>query len=165
MITAGMVVAASIALQSPVQGFFSGHPRGHRGGLSEGGEAVSRVGHSLWKASEIDSDQTLHVYIVKHDPFGPAKVVVGVSIALHALLFALSRDLPPRRKISPPTRPSLSQPDMTRHSMKSSDKDFKIRVFLATLYTFWSHWRTGTFDWVVGTAGVVQTRVLQRQLP
>ena len=45
--------------------------------------------HSRWKASEIDSDQTLHVYIVKHDPFGPAKVVVGVSIALHTLLLAL----------------------------------------------------------------------------
>ena len=52
------------------------------------------VGHSLWKASEVDSDQTLHVYIVKHDPFGPAKVVVGVSIALHALLLALPRDIP-----------------------------------------------------------------------
>ena len=46
------------------------------------------MGHSLWKASEVDSDQTLHMYIVKHDPFGTAKVVVGVSIALHALLFA-----------------------------------------------------------------------------
>ena len=44
--------------------------------------------HRLWKASEIDSDQTLHMYIVKHDPFGTAKVVVGVSIAMHALLFA-----------------------------------------------------------------------------
>ena len=52
------------------------------------GEAVSRVGHSLWKASEVDSDQTLHMYIVKHDPFGTAKGEVGVSIALHALLFA-----------------------------------------------------------------------------
>ena len=39
------------------------------------------MGHSLWKASEVDSDQTLHMYIVEHDPFGPAKVVVGVSIA------------------------------------------------------------------------------------
>ena len=45
------------------------------------------VGHSLWKASEVDSDQTLHMYIVKHDPFGTAKVVVGVSIAMHALIF------------------------------------------------------------------------------
>ena len=67
-------------------------------------------------------------------------------------------------QISPPTRASLSQQHMTHHSMKNSDKDFKIRVFLATLYTFWSHWRTGTFDWVVGTVGVVRTRVLQRQL-
>ena len=38
------------------------------------------MGHSLWKASEVDSDQTLHMYIVKHDPFGTAKVVVSVSI-------------------------------------------------------------------------------------
>ena len=43
-------------------------------------EAVSRVGHSLWKASEVDSDQTLHIYIVKHDKFGTAKVVVEGSI-------------------------------------------------------------------------------------
>ena len=78
------------------------------------------MGHSLGKASEVDSDQTLHVYIVKHDPFGPAKVVVGVSIALHALLLALSRHLSSKTKSRPPTRPraSLSQPEMTRHSMK-----------------------------------------------
>jgi len=44
----------------------------------------------LGKASEVDSGQTLHVYIVKHDPFGPAKVVVGVSIALHTMILALS---------------------------------------------------------------------------
>ena len=56
-------------------------------------EAVSRVGHSLGKASEVDSDQTLPVYIAKHDPFGPAKVVVGVSNALHALLLALPRQV------------------------------------------------------------------------
>ena len=37
----------------------------------------------------VDSDQTLHVYIVKHDPFGPAKVVVGVSIALHTMILIL----------------------------------------------------------------------------
>ena len=55
-------------------------------------------------------------------------------------------------------------PRVPTHSMKNSDKDFKIRVFLTTLHTFWSHWRTGTFDWVVGTVGVVRTRVLQRQL-
>ena len=54
--------------------------------------------HSLGKVSEVDSDQTLHVYIVKHDPLGPAKVVVGVSIALHALLLALSRGTFPRRQ-------------------------------------------------------------------
>ena len=46
---------------------------------------------------------------------------------------------------------------MTRHSMKISDKDFKISKILTTLHTFWSHWRTGTFDWVVGAAGMVQT--------
>ena len=45
-----------------------------------------RVGHSMWKATEVDSDQTLHV---KHDPFGPAKVVVGVSIALGVLVRVL----------------------------------------------------------------------------
>ena len=38
------------------------------------------VGHSLWMAAEVNSDHTLPVYIVKHDPLGPAKVVVGVSI-------------------------------------------------------------------------------------
>ena len=68
------------------------------------------LGHSLWKALEIDSDQTLHVYIVKHDSFGPAKVVVGVSIALHALLLALSRDIPSKTKSRPPRGPrSASQ--------------------------------------------------------
>ena len=67
-------------------------------------------------------------------------------------------------KISPPTRTSLSQPYMTRHSMKISDKDFKISKILAKLYTFWSHWRTGTFNWVVGSADMLQTVVLQRQL-
>ena len=73
-------------------------------------EAVSRVGHSLWKASEVDSDQTLHMYVVKHDLFGPAKVVVGVSIALHALLLALSRHLSSKTKSRPPRGPrSASQ--------------------------------------------------------
>ena len=47
---------------------------------------------SLWKASEIYSDQTFHVYIVKHDLFGPAKVVVGVIIALYALILIRVRD-------------------------------------------------------------------------
>ena len=67
--------------------------------------SVARVGHSLWKASEVDSDQTLHMYIVKHDPFGPAKVVVGVSIALHTLLLALPRDIPSKTKSRPPRGP------------------------------------------------------------
>ena len=58
------------------------------------------------------SDETLHMYIIKHDPFGPAKVVVGVSIALHALLLALSRrrHLSSKTKSRPPRGPrSASQ--------------------------------------------------------
>ena len=47
------------------------------------------VGHSLWKASEVNSDQTLPVHIAKHDTLDTAKVMVGVSIALHTLLLAL----------------------------------------------------------------------------
>ena len=50
------------------------------------------MGHSLWKASEVDSDQTLHMYIVEHDLFGPANVVVGVIIALYALILIRVRD-------------------------------------------------------------------------
>ena len=83
------------------------------------------MGHSLWKASKVDSDKTLHVYIVKHDPFGPAKVVVGVSIALHALLLALSRDIPSFLMISHPhffrpIDPSTSTPanDFSRRVTK-----------------------------------------------
>ena len=55
------------------------------------------VGHSLWKASEVDSDQTLPVYIVKHDTLNTAKVMViaiGVSIALVVLVRELPRGLP-----------------------------------------------------------------------
>ena len=55
-----------------------------REATEEGGEAVSRVVHSLGKASEVDSDQTLHVYIVKHDPMITAWVVVAVSITLQS---------------------------------------------------------------------------------
>ncbi len=81
-----------------------------REATEESGKAVSRVGHSLWKASEVDSDQTLHMYIVKHDSFGPAEVVVGVSITLHALLLALPRDLPSKTKSRLPRAPrSASQ--------------------------------------------------------
>ena len=65
-----------------------------RGVLGQWGLPCTRPGHSLWKASEVDSGQTLHVYIVKHDPFGPAKVVVGVSIALGVLVRVLPRGLP-----------------------------------------------------------------------
>ena len=75
------------------------------------------VGHSLWKASEVDSDQTLHVYvyIVKHDPLGPAKVMVGVSIALHALLLALSRDVPSKTKSRPPRLGGLGGDPQKNH--------------------------------------------------
>ena len=52
------------------------------------------VGHSLWKAAEVNSDHTLPVYIVKHDPLGPAKVVVGVSIILEVLGRVLPGGLP-----------------------------------------------------------------------
>ena len=77
--------------------------------LAKGRGRVVMV-HSLGKASEVDSDQTLHVYIVKHDPLGPAKVVVGVSIALHALLLALSQHLSSKAKSRPPRGPrSASQ--------------------------------------------------------
>ena len=48
---------------------------------SGGGDKVV-VGHSLWKASGVDSDQTLPVRIAKHDPLDTAKAMVGVSIAL-----------------------------------------------------------------------------------
>ena len=51
------------------------------------------VGHSLWKASEVDSDQTLPVYIAKHDTLDTAKVMVGVSIALWVLVCVLPRGL------------------------------------------------------------------------
>ena len=52
------------------------------------------VGHSLWKASEVDSDQTLPVCIAKHDTLDTAKVMVGVSIALGVLVRVLPRGLP-----------------------------------------------------------------------
>ena len=52
------------------------------------------VGHSLWKASEVNSDQTLPVHIAKHDILDTAKVMVGVSIALGVLVRVLPRGLP-----------------------------------------------------------------------
>ena len=52
------------------------------------------VGHSPWKASEVDSDQTLPVHIAKHDPLDTAKAMVGVSIALGVLVRVLPRGLP-----------------------------------------------------------------------
>ena len=67
-------------------------PEVHEEGRAEGHRRA--LGHSLWKASEVDSDQTLRVYIVKHVPFGTVTVMVGVSIALHALLLARPRVLP-----------------------------------------------------------------------
>ena len=52
------------------------------------------VGHRLWKASEVNSDQTLPVHIAKHDTLDTAKVMVGVSIALGVLVRVLPRGLP-----------------------------------------------------------------------
>ena len=52
------------------------------------------VGHRLWKASEVNSDQTLPVHIAKHDPLDTAKAMVGVSIALGVLVRVLPRGLP-----------------------------------------------------------------------
>ena len=68
--------------------------------------------HSLGKASEVDSDQTLHVYIVKHDPFGPAKEVVGVSNALHALLLALPRQVTSEFRKKLRSTPGLSRSEL-----------------------------------------------------
>ena len=62
---------------------------------NSGGEDEGRgFGHSLWKASEVNSDQILPVYIAKHDTFDTAKVMVGVSIALGVLVRVLPRGLP-----------------------------------------------------------------------
>ena len=52
------------------------------------------VVHSLWKAPEVNSDQTLPVHIAKHDTLDTAKVMVGVSIALGVLVRVLPRGLP-----------------------------------------------------------------------
>ena len=52
------------------------------------------VGHSLWEASEVDSDQTFPVHIAKHNPLDTAKVMFGVSIALGVLVRVLPRGLP-----------------------------------------------------------------------
>ena len=52
------------------------------------------VGHSLWKASEVDSDLTLPAHVDKHDPLDTAKVIVGVSIALGVIVRVLPRGLP-----------------------------------------------------------------------
>ena len=73
---------------------------------------MSRVGHSLWNASEVDSGQTLHVYIITHDPFGPAKVVVGVSNALHALLLALPRQVTSEFRKKLRSTPGLSRSEL-----------------------------------------------------
>ena len=60
----------------------------------DGGRGGVEVGHSLWKASEVNSDQTLPVHIAKHDTLDTAKVMVGVSIALGVLVRVLPRGLP-----------------------------------------------------------------------
>ena len=48
------------------------------------------VGHSLWKASEVDSDQTLPVYIAKHNTLDTAliKSWLLVSASLWGSLYA-----------------------------------------------------------------------------
>ena len=61
---------------------------------SGGEETKVVVGHSLWKASEVDSDQTLPAHISKHGTLDTAKAMVGVSIALGVLVRVLPRGLP-----------------------------------------------------------------------
>ena len=58
------------------------------------GVGVVVVGHSLWKASEVDSDQILPVHIAKHDPLDTAKAMVGISITLEVQVRVLPRGLP-----------------------------------------------------------------------
>ena len=61
---------------------------------SGGGDEGRGGAQPLEKASEVDYDQTLPVYIAKHDPLDTAKVMVGVSIALGVLVRVLPRGLP-----------------------------------------------------------------------
>ena len=52
------------------------------------------VGHSLWKASEVDYNTILPEYIAKHNTLDAAKVIVGVSVALGVLVCVLPRGIP-----------------------------------------------------------------------
>ena len=52
------------------------------------------MGESHWKASEVNSDPTLPVYIAKHDTLDTAKVMVGFNMALWVLERGLPRGLP-----------------------------------------------------------------------
>ena len=45
------------------------------------------VGHSLWKASEVDYDHRLPTRIAKHDILDAAKVTVGDSNVLRVLVY------------------------------------------------------------------------------
>ena len=54
------------------------------------------VGQSHRKASEVNSDQTLPVYIAKHDTLDTPKVIVGFNLALWVLVRGLPRGLPSR---------------------------------------------------------------------
>ena len=69
----------------------SQRPPGSRPAAVVGTKAV--VGHSLWKASEVDYDHRLPTRIAKHDTLDAAKVMVGVSIALWVLVCVLPRGL------------------------------------------------------------------------
>ena len=58
-------------------------------------------------------------YIVKHDPLGPAKVLVGARIALYAIHRVLPGGLPTRTPRGGLAQPA--EPRMTHYSMKMSD--------------------------------------------
>ena len=62
------------------------------------------VGQSHRKASEVNSDPTLPVYIAKHDTLYTAKVMVGFNLALWVLVRGLPRGLPSREIRRSPSR-------------------------------------------------------------
>ncbi len=65
------------------------------------------MGHSLWKASEVNSDQTLPVHIAKHDTLDTAKVMVGVNIALGVLYACCPAAFPEKISVSTRDAPQL----------------------------------------------------------
>ena len=73
------------------------------------------VGHSLWKASGVDSDQTLPVRIAKHDPLDTAKDIVGVSIALGSKYACCPAAFPERISVTT-HEPLSSWPQVGRRS-------------------------------------------------